>query len=160
MLDHEDRLRAVAQTGLLDAQPDAAYTRTVALAAEALATPAAAICVIDQGRHVFVSAVGLAEETAQAGYISIERSIAKYVVTSGQRVIVDDARVDPLLKTHPVVAEGLVTAFLGMPLTSADGHTVGALSVWDTRPRRWSDGDLKTLRDLAAVVRDRMFAST
>jgi len=43
-------------------------------------------------------------------------------------------------------------AYLGMPLTTADGHVLGALCAIDTEPRTWLPGDAAILRDLATVT--------
>ena len=43
-------------------------------------------------------------------------------------------------------------SYLGVPVHSPDGETLGALCAIGTEPRHWSDEDIATMLDLAAVV--------
>jgi signal transduction histidine kinase len=43
-----------------------------------------------------------------------------------------------------------VVAYLGIPLTSPDGQTLGSLCVIDTRAREWTAEEIDTLQELAA----------
>jgi PAS domain S-box-containing protein len=45
-----------------------------------------------------------------------------------------------------------VVAYLGVPLVTADGHTLGSLCVGDHQPREWSESDRRVLDALARVV--------
>jgi PAS domain S-box-containing protein len=65
---------------------------------------------------------------------------------------VDDAGADERVRTLPPVTSGAVGAYLGAPLSDSAGNVVGALCVFDPVPRPWSDGDVTTLRQLAASV--------
>jgi PAS domain S-box-containing protein len=46
----------------------------------------------------------------------------------------------------------MVGAYLGVPLVSADGQTIGALCVFDAMPRSWSQNDVDLLQELAPSV--------
>src|SRR5690606_38654386 len=45
-----------------------------------------------------------------------------------------------------------VIAYLGIPLTTADGWHLGSFCVIDTEPHVWSDEDIETMQTLAASV--------
>lgn len=45
-----------------------------------------------------------------------------------------------------------MVAYAGMPLTTADGQTLGAFCAVDSAPRTWSDDDLSLLRGMADQV--------
>jgi PAS domain S-box-containing protein len=64
-------------------------------------------------------------------------------------LVVPDARTDERVCRLPPVTSGEVGAYLGMPLTTNGGQTVGALCVFGPTPREWSDDDIATLRQLA-----------
>ena len=151
------RLRALYATGLLDAEPDAAYDRLVAIAAEALAVPTAAVSLVEQDRQFFFSAFGLTGELERARQTPIDQSVCQYVVNSGEPLVVEDARIHPLLKNHPTVVSETLLAYAGMPLTDDGGQTIGTLCVWDSQPRQWSTGHVQILHDLAGLVRERVF---
>lgn len=157
VLTDPERLRAVDDTGLLDAAPSEPVRRTITVVAEALSVPSAALCLVDRDQQFFVYGVGSADVATESHAISLDRSIAKYIVASGRPLVIDNSRADDTLKHHPVVVEGSVVAYLGVPITSSEGFTVGALCVWDRRPRRWSESHLTILRDLADVLRTQVF---
>jgi GAF domain-containing protein len=157
VLDDPGRLRALDGTGLLSTAPSEPVRRTVTLVAEALSAPSAALCLVDRTRQFFVCGVGTAAGATGSDAVSLDRSIAKYIVASGRPLVIDDTRADDTLMHHPVVVEGSVAAYLGVPLTSTDGFTVGALCGWDSRPRLWSYSHLRLLRDLAEVLRTHIF---
>ncbi|CAN5495687.1 hypothetical protein BH09ACT7_BH09ACT7_47300 [soil metagenome] len=127
------------------------------VAAEALSAPIAAIVLIAENVGVFLSAVGLPERLRQTRSMPLEHSISLYVVTSGAPLVPEDARADANFRTHPIVRGGYLVAYLGLPLTSAEGHTVATLCVGDRRPRRWSHGHVQILQELAEVVVNQMF---
>ncbi|HKG51788.1 MAG TPA: SpoIIE family protein phosphatase, partial [Actinomycetales bacterium] len=84
--------------------------------------------------------------------VSLEESLAMVVATSNGPLVAPDARADPRVCDLPSVSSGHVRAYLGVPLTGDDGTTVGALSVIDLVPRRWSGSEVAILQELAASV--------
>jgi hypothetical protein len=153
------RLETLADTGILDTSPSQYFDRIVSLAAEALGVPAAAIAIVERDRQIYWSSVGMNNVSVHSSEVPLERSVAQQIVATGQPLIVDDARADAALRSHPVVQEGAIAAYLGLPLTSPTGHTIGALSVADVKPHRWSRAHIEILEDLADRVRDRIFAA-
>lgn len=152
-----ERLRALYETGLLDAPREAVYDRIADMAATALAAPGAAVSLVDRDRQFFVSMHGSAGDTPESRETSIDRSLCQYAVASGQPLVIADARVDPVLKYNPAVADGTVVSYLGIPLIDAGQHAIGTLCVWDTTARNWTSGHVTTLRDLAQLAADRIF---
>ena len=62
------------------------------------------------------------------------------------------------MRRHPLGQGTLATrdlgveAYLGVPLHSPDGHTLGALCAIDSQPRAWTQADRETLESLAAIA--------
>jgi hypothetical protein len=154
-----ERLRALYDTGFLDAPPEAAYDRIVTIAAKALDVPAAAVSLVDHDRQYLFSAFGLTGELERTRQTPIDQSVCRYVVQSGEPLIVEDARVHPVLRDHPTVLANDLLSYAGMPLTNESDQTIGTLCVWDSQPRQWSSGHVQILNDLAVMVRQRMFGS-
>jgi two-component system, cell cycle sensor histidine kinase and response regulator CckA len=144
------RLAAVRRTALLDTPPEEAFDRLTRLAARLLGTPVALISLVDEERQFFKSATGLPEPWATARATPLSYSFCRHVVEAGSRLVVEDARRDPLVRTNPAVRELGWVAYAGVPLIDRDGNVLGALSVIDSAPRRWSERDLSLLTDLAA----------
>ncbi|MDA2889647.1 GAF domain-containing protein [Mycolicibacterium sp. BiH015] len=153
-----ERLEALYATGLLDAPREQVYDRITDMAASALAAPGAAISLVDIDRQFFVSMHGSPAEAPEDRQTSIDRSVCQYAVASGQPLVISDAREDPVLKYNPAVTDGTVVSYLGIPLIDGGEHAIGTLCVWDTGPRQWTSGHVTTLRDLAQLATDRIFA--
>jgi signal transduction histidine kinase len=68
-------------------------------------------------------------------------------------MVVPDARADARFASNPSVAgEGGVRLYAGAPLITSDGFALGALSVFDSEPRRLEVEQLQALRALARQV--------
>jgi GAF domain-containing protein len=73
------------------------------------------------------------------------------VVSGREQLIVEDARVHPVLKSNLAIKDLGVIAYAGVPVSTA-GETLGSLCAIDSKPRTWSGEDLETLHDLAQVI--------
>jgi two-component system cell cycle sensor histidine kinase/response regulator CckA len=146
------RLAALHRTALLDSPPEEGFDRLTRLAARLLGAPIALIGFVAEDRQFLKSATGLPEGWAARRELPLTHSYCRYVVESGQPLVVEDARRHPLVRYNPAIRELSWIAYAGVPLTTADGHTLGALSVIDALPRLWSVRDMALLRDLGACV--------
>jgi GAF domain len=154
-----DRLRALYATGLLDSEPEEPYDRITRAAAAALDAPRAALSLIDVDRQFFKSTVGMGVETPEERQTPLERSICQYTVANGAALIIEDARIHPIFKNHPAVADGSVVAYLGVPLSDRDHNAIGTLCVIDDKPRLWATGHVQILSDLAELADEHIFDS-
>lgn len=148
-----ERLVAVRRYAILDTPPDGAFDRVAALAVRIFDVPIASVTIVDEDRVWFKTAHGLPH-----GLCEIPRApglCASVVLHDGPQVFAD-TRNDPDLADHPAITELGVGFYAGAPLTTADGHHLGTVNVMDTEPRNFSDADLSTLSDLAAVVMDEL----
>lgn len=159
-LTNPERLRALYATGLLDSGPEELYDRITKAAAAALDAPSAAVSLVEVDRQYFKSSYGMGITTVDQMQTPIDRSVCQYAVADGTTLILEDARVDPVFKNHPVVLDGSVVAYLGIPLMDYEGHAIGTLCVFDQKPRLWGTGHIKTLQDLADLTAERIFKST
>ena len=118
-----DRLRALYATGLLDSPPEEIYDRITRAAAAALDAPSAAMSLVDVDRQFFKSTVGMGGDDARRK--GKRHSSGPCVNTPWQMatpLILEDARIHPIFKNHPVVRDGSVVAYLGIPLIDHDGQ--------------------------------------
>lgn len=151
------RLQALRDTGLLDTPPDPKYDRLVAMAADALGVPIAAVSLVDDKRQFFKAAVGLGDNDDRITEMPVGRSVCRYAVETGQPLVVEDARTDELFADHPGVLDKTWVSYLGIPLLDDGGHALGTLCVWDQQPRQWTTGHIQILKDLAWIVREQIF---
>ena len=152
--DEQDRLDTLAKLAVLDAPRDPRFDRLTRLAAQLLEMPMCAISLMDCDRQFFLSEyhVGV-RETAR------ELAFCNHVVASGIPQIVPDATQDPRFSDNPLVTgEFQLRFYAGVPITDAEGTTLGSLCVLDreTHAEGLSPEKLSILQDLAAVVVNEM----
>src|SRR3954447_24043498 len=95
------RLAALAESGLVDSPPEAAFDRVTRLVAEVLHVPVALFTLVTDEKQVFKSSVGVGElqETP------LSYSFCRHVVEAGAPLEVVDARVHPKVRDNPSIQE-------------------------------------------------------
>jgi diguanylate cyclase (GGDEF)-like protein len=142
------RLAALAESGLVDGLPEAAFDRVTRLVAEVLHVPVALFTLVTDDRQVFKSSVGVGNVRSTP----LSHSFCRHVVESGAPLEVVDARVHPKVRDNPAIGDYGIVAYLGMPLTTSDGVRLGALCAIDHEPRQWTGRDQGVLEDLAGAA--------
>ncbi|MFL5403909.1 MAG: PAS domain S-box protein [Gemmatimonadales bacterium] len=150
LLTRPDRLAALRNTSLLDTPPEEGFDRLTRMASRLLGTPVALISLVAEDRQFFKSSIGLPEPWATRRGAPISFSFCSQVVSTGEQLIVEDARRHPLLRHSTAIRELGWVSYAGVPLITREGQTVGSLSVVDKMPRLWSERDIALLKDLAA----------
>ncbi|WP_406048589.1 SpoIIE family protein phosphatase [Streptomyces virginiae] len=125
--------------------------RFARLVSRMLRVPVAFVSLVEEGRQILPGLFGLPEPWAGSRTLPLSHSLCRYVVASGQPLIVPDARADERLRTDPAIGDIGIVAYAGMPLTDGDGIVLGALCAIDHEPRTWGEGELTDLEDLAAA---------
>ncbi|WP_246486441.1 GAF domain-containing protein [Kribbella qitaiheensis] len=78
-------------------------------------------------------------------------------ILQGEPWEISNAAVDPRTLLNPLVTGSLGLRFyLGIPLTTNDGHNLGTLCAIDREPRHATPDQVATRQDLAAVVMDEL----
>ncbi|WP_084150325.1 histidine kinase dimerization/phosphoacceptor domain -containing protein [Azohydromonas australica] len=150
-LDAPERLEALRRTQLMDTPPEEDFDRFTRLAALTLQAPLCLISLVDDRRQFFKSAFGLPEALAGSRELPVQESFCQFVVTSGEALVVEDARHAPPPRYALPVPEGVV-AYLGVPLATPDGHVLGSFCVVDDKPRQWTALERIAQSVLAAVA--------
>ncbi len=149
---NDRRLAALHQSRLLDSPREEFFDHITAVVARVLRVPVSLISLVEGDRQFFKSEQGLPEPWASQRQTALSHSFCQHVAASGEPLIVEDARNNALLRKNLAIPDIGVVAYAGMPLTTADGHTLGSLCAIDTQPRQWTDVELETLRALASLV--------
>ncbi len=142
------RLAALAESGLVDSPPEAAFDRVTRLVAEVLHVPVALFTLITTDRQVFKSSVGVGDLRSTP----LSHSFCRHVVESGAPLEVVDAREHPKVRDNPAIEDFGIVAYLGVPLTTESGERLGALCAISHEPRQWTGRDHGVLEDLAAAA--------
>ncbi|MEO0597919.1 MAG: GAF domain-containing sensor histidine kinase [Chloroflexota bacterium] len=149
VLTQPDRLEALQRTQLLDTPAEDAFDRLTQLASTILKAPKAMVTLVEPHRQFHKSQIGLDLPSREA---PIERSFCKHVVATHEPLIIEDATEHPLVCDNPAVLNKDVVAYLGIPLTTSDGYTLGSLCVIDDIPRHWTNEQITIMKTLAASV--------
>ncbi|WP_432520437.1 PAS domain-containing protein, partial [Kineococcus sp. SYSU DK006] len=135
---------------LVRAPADPALQRLAGLAARLLAAPASQVSLLTDVQTIGAVA---GQDPALVGFTGpLADSLCTVTATGGAPLVVEDAAADARVASLPPVTGGAVGAYLGVPLTGADGHVVGALCVFDPAPRTWRSTDVEVLSELAVAA--------
>lgn len=143
------RLASLRAAGLLGGQAEPVFDRLTALAHQLLGAPLTMVTLVDENRQLIKSCVGLAEPWLSRRETPLTHSFCQYAVGLGEPFVVEDARADPQLRDSAAVHELGVVSYAGVPLVDSGGHALGAFCVCDSVPRRWSEGELALVEELA-----------
>jgi putative nucleotidyltransferase with HDIG domain len=142
------RLAALFQYRVLDTPPDGAFDDVAFLAVQLCDAPMAAVAFMDAERVWYKAHIGLTRLE-----VPREHSFTARLLELPDLFIVPDAAVDDRFGAHPLVAqEPFVRFYAGVPLLTADRHLLGALEVFDRRPRQLQPRHIAGLRALARRV--------
>jgi GAF domain-containing protein len=146
--DEDARLAAVHRYEILDTPCEGAFDRITQLAARLFKVPISIVSIVGDDRVWFKSRHGIDAE--QFGRYP---GLCASAILQYEPLILRDASVDPNALANPLVAGELGLRFYaGVPLTTWDGHNIGTFCVSDREPREFSDEDVATLEQLAAIV--------
>ncbi len=147
-----DRLAALHRTRLLDSPAEVPFDRVTELACRLLGVPVSAVSLVTPERQFFKSQQGIPEPWASQRETPLSHSFCQYVVAADAPLVVVDARAHALVQDNLAIPDLGVESYLGVPVRSQSGHTLGALCAIEGKPRVWTDADRETLECLAAIV--------
>ncbi len=146
------RLRALGQTELMDAEPISGMDRITAMATRLLKVPVSLVSLVDDERQFFLSSVGLGQPWAARRQTPLSHSFCQYVVSGNAALIVADARTDDRLRDNLAIPDLGVVAYAGYPIRTPEGHVLGSFCAIDTVRHEWSDSDLQLMQELAEIA--------
>lgn len=147
-----ERLAALESSALLDSSAEEAFDQFTRLASSIIQTPVALVSLVDRDRQFFKSNVGLQEPWSKTRQTPLSHSFCKHVVQTAAPLSVADAREHPQLRDNRAITDLGVIAYLGIPLTTSQGHILGSFCVIDSKPRVWTERETEILQDLANLV--------
>ncbi len=147
MLASPARLAAIQKTGLLETSEEERFDQFTRLAAQILGVPTVLITLVESRRQYFKS-VSCTGGAPTVGWHPLDASFCQDVVSTGMPLILSDVGAEAGLTER---SPGF-RAYAGVPLTTDEGHVLGALCAVDTEPHDWTDKDLVILTGLASGV--------
>ncbi len=152
VLRDASRLSVLRATNLLNGSADEVLDGLARVVCTVLGVPVAAVSLVDDRGQSFAGLHGLDGWARLARGTPLSHSFCQHVVIGEAPLVVEDARQDDRVRENLAIDDLGVVAYAGVPLTTRDGETLGALCAIATEPRPWLESDLATLRDLATAA--------
>jgi two-component system, cell cycle sensor histidine kinase and response regulator CckA len=127
-----------------------ACARVARLAARALQVPLVFVVHGEGDQRAVLAAVGAPAVMAPCGEREAVVSLCARV--AAVPLLVEDACARPLGDDDGAAAALAMCSIAGVRVTGARARALGVLCVGDHEPRRWSEADVATLHDLAALL--------
>ncbi|MGM0693679.1 MAG: putative bifunctional diguanylate cyclase/phosphodiesterase [Pseudomonadota bacterium] len=140
------RLYALEQLNLLDTPSSESFDRLTRMASQLFDLPIAAVSLTDADRQWFKSRVGVDHRE-----IPREKAPCADVTASAEVVVIPDLLGSSCYRDSHLARTG-IRFYAGAPLTTREGHTLGAMCVLGQTPREITEQERAALVDLAAMV--------
>jgi diguanylate cyclase (GGDEF)-like protein len=146
--DEPERVAQLRALSLLDTEAEERFDRVTRLAQRLFGVPIALVSLVDDDRQWFKSKQGLdVTETPR------DVSFCGHAILDDDVLHVADATLDPRFADNPLVTEEpSIRFYAGCPISGPGGAKLGTLCIIDREPRRLTDEDALSLRDLATMV--------
>jgi two-component system, NtrC family, sensor kinase len=144
----EERLATLYQYSILDTGPEQSFDDVTTLAAYVCEAPFATVMLVDRDRQWFKSALGFG--TRETGRTD---GFSAYALLNPEPMVIRDTRDDPQFAEVPLVLGAPeIRFYAGAPLVAPNGHILGTVCVFDTKPREISSAQVKALQALSRQV--------
>lgn len=150
--DELERLRLLAELGLIDTSPDPAFDEIAWLAAAACGTPISLVCFVDAARQLFRARLGVSVSGTSRCI-----SFCAHAICGRKMFVVPDTLADPRFADNPLVTgDPQIRFYAGMPVTSPCGVALGTVCVADREPRELNWVQATMLESLATWAADHL----
>ena len=150
----EQRLRAIAQLGLLTSESVTVFEEATQKAATFTGAPIGVLGLVVEDKLWFKSAVGLStisvtDRLATERKIPLDESFSSFVVDSQQPLIIDNTLSNAIFADSILAQHYGIRTYLGVPIVTSSGVCIGALEVMDWGNRKFDNRDIDHLMLLA-----------
>jgi signal transduction histidine kinase len=148
------RLKALADLGLLDSESIPVFEEATQTAAHFLNAPICVLGLLNAKVEWFKSAVGLSRIGLMNGLATSrqllrEDSFCARIVETPQVLMLNDTVAQPAFADSLLVKKYGIRAYLGAPLFTAQGDCLGTLAIMDLAPREFTVRDAELLEVIA-----------
>ena len=163
-----ERVRALRASGVLGDHLRPQFESAAKRAADIFDVPLAMVSMIDEDTQYLCATSGSLAIAVRAaadgppGNVAIPRSLSvcAHVVTSAESLIVEDVARDPRFANNPVLRERGLRFYAGAPLRDAAGSVYGTLCLLDTKPRSFTDREVRLLEAMAVELMGSVLSDT
>jgi len=142
-----DRLKKLEFFDLLNLGKDPqfdVFAETACLIADC---PASIISIMESETQAVQSCVGLEIDSVKR-----ENTICQYSIANGEIVIINDTLLDERSWKNPLVIEGGIRFYIGIPFFDDERFALGTICLIDYKPRVITDSQITALKKLSEVI--------
>lgn len=142
------RQKAVESYNILDTPEEEKYDDITNIISRICDVPIALITLLDNERNFIKSHFGIPFNESPRNISFCGHTINE----DAPMMIVEDARMDKRFHNNPLVKDQNVVFYAGVPLINKEGYKLGALCVYDHKPRTLNQEQKNALQSLARQV--------
>jgi signal transduction histidine kinase len=148
------RLAALHATGLLESEGQETLDQLAALTARTLRVPLAQVNLITADAQVPIAAAAPLDPEPQRWQlpVGLDSSFCQHVLGRDEPLVIEDARVHPLVATNRATTEAGIVAYAAAPVFAASGEPLGTVCIVDFEPRAWTAEEIGTLSQFASLA--------
>ncbi|SDI53369.1 PAS domain S-box-containing protein [Chryseobacterium taeanense] len=109
--------------------------------------PASLIGIMESDTQVIQSCIGLAFDS-----VDRKSTLCQYSIASGEVVIINDTLLDERSSDNPLILEGGIRFYAGIPLLDDEGFALGTLCVIDFKPKTLTEKQVTALQKIGSAV--------
>ena len=139
---------ALERYDVLDSAEEYCFDHITKAVKLALDVPMAAISLLDGKRLWFKSKIGF-----DVAEVPRYTALCNHTIGQNSSMIIEDLTRDPRFKNGPAASAILsLKSYIGVPLTTPDGHNIGTLCAGDIVPRKFRHPKIELMEQLAELV--------
>jgi GAF domain-containing protein len=148
--NEEQRLAKLRSLNILDThQEEGPFKHIASMAARMFKVPIALVNLVEQDFVFTKASEGLDNPPA----VPRGTSLCSLAILRDDVTVFENALNEPCLLANPMVTgEFGLRFYAAAPLTTTDGHNLGALCIVDQEPREFSAIDQRILENLASII--------
>ncbi len=144
-----DRLEEIAELNLTSDEVDEILQDMASKAANKLGLPMGMVSIVLDEAQYFAGSHGLEGWLADIKGTPIEWSFCAHAVENGQPFVVENAKENEKVKDNPLVQDGAIQCYAGIPLVTSKGNRLGTVCVAGPENRSFEESELEELKKLA-----------
>ncbi|UIR54878.1 PAS domain S-box protein [Sphingobacterium sp. SRCM116780] len=109
--------------------------------------PASLIAMMEEDTQRIQSCVGLKLETVERRH-----TVCQYTIMNKEILVIEDTFQDPRSSTNPLIQEGNIRFYAGVPLLDEDDNPLGTICVIDFKVKSLSANQIDSLQQLGKAV--------
>lgn len=109
--------------------------------------PSSLIAIMRSDEQTMQSCVGLSIDS-----VDRKNTLCQYSIASGEVVVINNTLLDDRSSDNPIILEGGIKFYVGVPIRDEDGFALGTICVIDYVPKTISENQIDALKKLSDVI--------